>query len=37
MTDIVDKYCGSSSELMLINSRMGVGVSKDTLITNVFS
>lgn len=31
MTDSVDKYSGSSSDLMLINSRMGAGVSKDTL------
>jgi hypothetical protein len=31
MTDIVDKYSGSSSDLLLINSRMGAGVSKDTL------
>ena len=30
MTDIVDKYSGSS-DLMLINSRMGAGVSKVTL------
>ena len=39
MTDIVDKYSGSSSDLMLINSRMGAGVSKDTLkrYINVFS
>ena len=31
MKDIVDKYSGSSSDLLLINSRMGAGVSKDTL------
>jgi hypothetical protein len=31
MTNIVDKYSGSSSDLLLINSRMGAGVSKDTL------
>jgi hypothetical protein len=31
MTDIVDKYSGSSSDLLLINPRMGAGVSKDTL------
>ena len=31
MTDIVDKYSGSSSDLLLINSKMGAGVSKDTL------
>jgi hypothetical protein len=31
MTDIVHKYSGSSSDLLLINSRMGADVSKDTL------
>jgi hypothetical protein len=28
---IVDKYSGSSSHLLLINSKMGAGVSTDTL------